>query len=99
MSELTARARRVRIGSTEQRTRILSINVTPQGGQFLGRMAIVELDGSQSAREVDGKSCAEVVAGLALIGAFALDPEGLASDSNSVAVGGDKNDGARGAHP
>jgi hypothetical protein len=49
----------------------------------VGHLAIVELSGETTTREVSGQTCAQVVDALALVAALAMDPGGLAAPLRS----------------
>lgn len=70
--ELRARTSKVALGGDGRR---FSVSVERTEAGFAGRLAIVELDGRQNERALDGASCVDVVSSLALVAALAIDPD------------------------
>jgi len=73
-SQLATRTRRLQIVSGDTRAQVLTVRVGPRGTRFVGHLTIGDSGGGASERDVEGRSCAEVVTALALIGALVLDP-------------------------
>ena len=80
VAQLHARNPRIRIG-VGPRTLLVRIRQTNAG--VSGTLTLREADGSEHARAVEGSSCAEIIPGLALIAAIAIDP--LAASASSSA--------------
>lgn len=71
-AEVRARTAKVVFGG-EGRRFVVQVGETDTG--FEGRLAIVELDGKENERKLDGTSCVDVVSSLALVAALAIDPD------------------------
>jgi hypothetical protein len=84
--QLLRRTERVRRANPEDDALVFRIEVERDGNGFTGRLAVRELDGSQTYRSVSGASCDEVVSAMALIAAVLVDPNASSealSDSSS----------------
>jgi hypothetical protein len=73
-AELSARTSRARVVAPAPHVRALLVNIRAHKRGFAGRVIVRDPDGSETERAVAGESCGEVVAGLALIAAVAIDP-------------------------
>ncbi len=71
-SEMRARTAKVAFGEDG---RAFDVSVETGESGFVGRLAITEPDGTRNDQSLDGADCTEVVSGLALIAALAVDPE------------------------
>ncbi|MEO8797798.1 MAG: hypothetical protein ABI551_07935 [Polyangiaceae bacterium] len=69
--ELTTRAHNVHV--TDDASERVVVHVEQRGGRFDGTLSLREAGGAAATRSVSGATCAEVVNGLALIAALALD--------------------------
>jgi hypothetical protein len=72
-SEVHARSPRIRVESDAPRT--LSVRLAMARGKFEGTFTLRDADGTARQRRVTGSRCDEVVSGLALIAAVAIDPD------------------------
>jgi hypothetical protein len=85
-AQLLARTPRVRAARSGEPARRVAVTVDTSAGRTLGRLVIRELDGQESAREVGGDACAEVVSALALIAAISVDPNAVTTPLVAAAV-------------
>ena len=72
--QLQSRSRRIHVADGGGSVDTLIVRVDARGGKFAGRLTLRTLDGRETERTVTGDSCSEVVRGLALVAAIALDP-------------------------
>src|SRR5262249_28596256 len=72
--EVLARARAARLATEGQAAYLFDVDVVRTESGSRGRLEVMDVDGAKSPREVDGPSCSEAVASLALIPAPTLDP-------------------------
>ena len=82
--QMKARAPHVVVVS-DANTREVKVRIVPHAKHFSGRISIADTDG-ESLRSVESEDCAEVVTALAVIGAFTLDPLGVAQSHNGQAT-------------
>jgi len=75
--ELMSRTSRVRLVEDTQPAAIFAVDLADRGAHIRGELRLIEPDGSETTRVVDGASCEEVVPALALIAAVLVDPESL----------------------
>jgi hypothetical protein len=80
MNEVHARSPRIRFA--DDGTRALSVRLTQTLGRVSGQFTLRDADGTARQRTVTGSQCAEVVSGLALIAAVAIDPNALLGTPN-----------------
>jgi len=78
VAEVAARTSRARLAIDAELPRRFEVGIGEAEGRSIGRIEMRDPDGSRSRREVDARSCGEVVSALALIGALAIDPQALA---------------------
>jgi hypothetical protein len=76
--QILGRSQRIRLADDSEPALVLSVVLTGEQGDLLGRMALRDGDGAETVRSVRGDDCAEVIGALALIGALLLDPEASA---------------------
>jgi len=84
--QLLRRTERVERARPGEEALVFRIEIARDGNGFTGRLAVRELDGSQTNRTVSGASCDEVISAMALIAAVLVDPNASAealSDSPS----------------
>jgi hypothetical protein len=72
--EIAARTTRARAAQPQERARVMHVVITERDREYAGRLWIEDANASSTSRFVSGKTCAEVVGALALIGALAVDP-------------------------
>ncbi len=88
VSEVRARSPRVRFAApNESATRALVVHVDPRGAKMSGRIELREADGTTTERAVTGASCDDVISGLGLVAALALNPMASTSATNTNATG------------
>jgi hypothetical protein len=75
--ELMSRTSRVRVVEDTEPAAIFAVDLADRGARVRGELRLIEPDGGETTRVVDGASCEEVVAALALIAAVLVDPESL----------------------
>jgi hypothetical protein len=76
---MAARTPRVRVARPGEEARELVVRVTGHGRRVQGQIAVRAPDGTEATRTVTGETCGDVVTGLALIAALAIDPTADAS--------------------
>lgn len=75
-ARITARNRGVSFVDRADAARVFDVEIDADpDGQLHGRLVVRDLAGVQTAREVFGATCAEVIDALALVAALALDPQ------------------------
>ncbi len=84
--EVSARTTRARAAQPNERARVMHVVVTKRGEEHSGRLWIEDASTASTARSVSGKTCAEVVGALALIGALAVDPRASTAPIAAAAV-------------
>lgn len=75
--ELMSRTSRVRLVEDTEPAALFAVDLADRGARVRGELRLIEPDGSETTRVVDGASCEEVVPALALIAAVLVDPESL----------------------
>jgi len=73
--EILARTSLAHAATGAERAVRFQVRLSTADDKSRGELAIQEIDGSVSARSVDGQSCGEVVSALALIAALTMDPD------------------------
>jgi hypothetical protein len=71
---IAARTPHVRVARPGEDARTLVVRVTGHGRRVQGQIAVRAPDGTEATRTVSGETCGDVVTGLALIAALAVDP-------------------------
>ncbi len=84
LDQILARTSKARRANDGEAARLFTITLTRRGDGVHGALAIEEIKGARSSREVDGDTCSEVVSALGLIGALAIDPQ--ASTAKAVTI-------------
>jgi hypothetical protein len=82
--EAQIRARTSKIVVATDGATSVHVRISPRGGRFEGEITLVDANGHESRRRVEG-SCGDVAAALALITALALDPAASTASDPSVA--------------
>jgi len=78
-AQVRARSPRIRFGDSGDRS--LRVRVEIGRKAVVGRLVLRDADGTDHERQVRGHACAEVVAGLALVAAIAIDPLAASADA------------------
>jgi hypothetical protein len=73
-ARMSARTRRVRLARADEPSRLFIVQIAGRGEGQWGRLTIRDHDGRESQREIRGRDCGEVLEGLALVAALAVDP-------------------------
>src|SRR5262245_9116843 len=68
-----ARTHQLTLGSSRGASRTMAVSLTVNDGESSGRIEFVDWNASTVVRSVRGSSCDEVVSGLALIAALAIE--------------------------
>lgn len=84
-AQLASRAPHARFAERGGRARVLLARVESRGAHFHGSLVVREIDGSEEVRVVDGSTCREVVTGLALVAALAVEPSASDADADASA--------------
>ncbi len=82
--EREVRARTALASFDDTATRVFDVSVSQSGASFVGRLRASSPSGRATERVVDGETCADVVAALALAGALAIDPNASLAPVASV---------------
>ena len=73
IEQVLIRSRRARLAGPGDLAHTLKINVESQPGRSVARLEFVDTDSQRVQREVSGEECGEVVSGIALVTAIAID--------------------------
>ena len=73
LQEVLGRTQRAHLAGPSELAQTLKITVESQPGQSVARLEFVDTDSRRVRREVSGEDCAEVVSGIALVTALAID--------------------------
>jgi len=73
-NELLQRTRRLRLARAEERALSFHVAISASSSGFTGTLSVLELDGSETRRDVRGASCDEITSAMAIIGAVLVDP-------------------------
>ncbi len=85
-TQVADRAPHAHFADEGARARTLVVRVTARRGGFHGTLVVRELDGTQAARSVDASTCPQLVTGLALIAALAVDSKPSEGSTNATGV-------------
>jgi hypothetical protein len=88
VNQLRTRTARVRPVADDGRALVLLVRAGRAGARFVGSLALRGSDGTETHREIEAATCDEVVSGLALIAAVAVDPAILAPTNPPAAIAG-----------
>ena len=78
-AQLEARTKRFRIATSDEPALTFVLTISETGGVPVGKLVIRAPSGAETTRDVEGDTCAEVVAALALVAALVIDPDALTS--------------------
>ena len=105
IEQLRTRSRRTRVTDGAERAQTLVIRMAQRNRQWVGRLTVRDVDGTEAMRSVAADTCSDVVAGLALIAAVAVDPLAMTTpspvtedDAGVATPAGPSPDGARSAN-
>ena len=73
IEQVLIRARRARLAGPGDLAHTMKITVESQPGQSVARLEFIDTDSQRVKREVSGEECGEVVSGIALVTAIAID--------------------------
>jgi hypothetical protein len=73
--QILSRTPRTRLAGPGEPARRVGVRIVSEEGRYRGAVGLDGLDGEPVVRHVEGPSCDEVTAALALIAALAIDPE------------------------
>jgi hypothetical protein len=73
IEQVLIRTRRARLAGPGDLAHTLKITIESQPGQSVARLEFVDTDSQRVKREVSGEECGEVVSGIALVTAIAID--------------------------
>lgn len=76
--QLLARTRRVRRAQPGEAALLFRIVFSGSRDALIGHFTVIELDGSETGRDIPSAPCSEMVAGMALIAAVLVDPNAIA---------------------
>jgi hypothetical protein len=86
--ELAARTPRAHVVTPSPGVRAIVVRIKAHKGTYVGRVVLRETDGTETERTVTGTACGEVVTGLALIAALAIDPSAGGGANTGAGAGG-----------
>jgi len=93
-AQLQKHSSRVREASGDERARTMRVGLRLEGEEFLGVLTVRAQEGGEGHREMRGRDCRSVVAGLAFVAAVIVDPDAV---SRSTTVGSAPAPSPRGA--
>jgi hypothetical protein len=92
--ELTRRTSRIRVSEAPDVAMSFAVEVADRRARVVGTLSLIDADGIETERAVNGTTCDEVVSALALIAAVLVDPEALTRQASTAAA-----DAARASTP
>jgi hypothetical protein len=92
--EVTTRTARARRATPTEHARGFEVTIALEADITYGRLAITNVDGTLSTREVTGETCAEVVSALALMTALSIDPMAIVTPGSGPQAQEPSTDGA-----
>ena len=75
LHEVLSRTKHGRLASRQQLARVIRVSVAPRGEEMVGRLEFTDRDSQPVVREVSAASCAELLPGLTLVTALAIDAQ------------------------
>jgi hypothetical protein len=77
VAEVASRTSKAKLGDdlgATARSRTIDVRIAARGGQYFGRVSLLDIGNKGKPRELVGRTCTEVVSALALVTALAIDP-------------------------
>ncbi|MGH7330444.1 MAG: hypothetical protein ACREJX_19010, partial [Polyangiaceae bacterium] len=85
-AQVADRAPHARFADSGTRARMLVVRIAARRSGYHGSLVVREIDGTEAARSVDASTCPQLVTGLALIAALAVDSKPNDASTNAAST-------------